>query len=503
MTTYPHAGLYPPDDWPNQYNAITPGASVGIYAVGTSTLATLYATRDRTGSVANPLTLDANGNNPLFYADPGPYDARRLTNGVPGVPVRINVVPDDADAVDVIGSGGSAYVPLTDQGTSYTVVADPEYWIGAENAVGSYLWGGTNGLPNTVNQTGSAAMLLWCGGGYDHSIGGIASTICGGGHHTADATGGHAFIGGGSTHTIHSSYAAIVGGLTNLAYEHYAFMGGGRQNVTGVVGEVGSATGDQVLCGGYQNVASGKKSVVVGGLQNTASGLESVCVGGYLNTASGENATVGGGEHNVATADYATVAGGQLNTASGAHAFVGGGVSNTASGVKSTVIGGDVNTASGVYAVASGARAKADKQSQWAHAAGQIAAQGDAQTSVIPVHATTTNLVATELHGVAVADRLTIADDTTWAFAVLVVARRTDANGESAAYKFEGCIARDAGTVRFVGTPVKTVLAEDTVAWDCNAVADDTNKALSIVGTGEVGKNIQWVARVELAETTG
>ena len=62
---------------------------------------------------------------------------------------------------------------------------------------------------------------------------------------------------------------------------------------------------------------------------------------------------------------------------------------------------------------------------------------------------------------------MVLANDSTWKFKVDLVARRTDADDESAAYRFEGCIDRNANaaSTRIVGSNVvKNVVAEDTVA---------------------------------------
>ena len=84
-------------------------------------------------------------------------------------------------------------------------------------------------------------------------------------------------------------------------------------------------------------------------------------------------------------------------------------------------------------------------------------------------------------------------------------ARRTDADNESAGYKFEGVIDRNtnAASTALVGAVTKTVLAEDTVAWDCDVTADTTNGALSITVTGEAAKSIKWTGFVTIAESNG
>jgi hypothetical protein len=94
--------------------------------------------------------------------------------------------------------------------------------------------------------------------------------------------------------------------------------------------------------------------------------------------------------------------------------------------------------------------------------------------------------------------------DSTWVFVVLLVARRTDANGESAAYEFKGCMDRDStGTAGLVGAVTKTVIAEDTAAWDADVDVDAANFSLRLRVTGEAAKTIRWVARVTTVEVIG
>ena len=101
--------------------------------------------------------------------------------------------------------------------------------------------------------------------------------------------------------------------------------------------------------------------------------------------------------------------------------------------------------------------------------------------------------------------RMVLPNDSTWAFDILLVARRTNANDESAAYQVLGCIDRNAsaGTTAIVGSITKTVIAEDTAAWDIDVDADTTNGSLRIRVTGEASKTINWVAHVRTVETTG
>lgn len=114
---------------------------------------------------------------------------------------------------------------------------------------------------------------------------------------------------------------------------------------------------------------------------------------------------------------------------------------------------------------------------------------------------TTTNATGTDFPSGG--GLLTIPTDTTTGFSVHIVARRTDADDESALYQMQGCIDNNAGTVALVGSVTKTVVAEDTAAWDVSAIADNSNKALTLRVTGEASKTIAWQAHVRLFEITG
>jgi hypothetical protein len=87
---------------------------------------------------------------------------------------------------------------------------------------------------------------------------------------------------------------------------------------------------------------------------------------------------------------------------------------------------------------------------------------------------------------------------------MLITARRSDANDESAAYRIFGCIDRNTGvaTTALVGS-LTTDTIEDTVAWNVTVDADTTNGSLRIQVTGEASKTIRWVATVRTTQTFG
>lgn len=98
--------------------------------------------------------------------------------------------------------------------------------------------------------------------------------------------------------------------------------------------------------------------------------------------------------------------------------------------------------------------------------------------------------------------RLTLPEDTTWVFHAYVVARRMDQDDESAGYEIKGVIDRNtAGSAALVGSVTKTVLAEDSAAWD--VTVDAASNALRFRVTGEVGKTIGWIVHVNIVPVSG
>lgn len=239
-----------------------------------------------------------------------------------------------------------------------------------------------------------------------------------------------------------------------------------------------------------------------------ASGIYSTIGGGRLNRNAASDSVISGGYNNIidTDADDATISGGNSNTiaAETQRSVIVGGNANSVSSDYGVISGGNTNLVTGTYGIIPGGlQAVANRYGQFAHASGQFAVAGDAQTSVLVGRTVTTTVTPGELFLNGSSLRCTIAADTTWAFTITVVARRTDADNESAAYEFKGCIDNNAGTTALVGTVTKTVLAEDTPAWDCDVTASDANDAVTITVTGENAKTIRWVAMTELTEVSG
>ena len=221
---------------------------------------------------------------------------------------------------------------------------------------------------------------------------------------------------------------------------------------------------------------------------------------GIRGTTSANYSTTVGGLANTASNVYAVVVGGATNTASATGALVLAGTGNTASGNSSVVAGGDSNTASGTYTEASGYGATA---SQYGQVARSVGGSSNQQVSNFQATLNTTTVTPGEMFLDGTSTRLVIPTDTTWGFDIMVVARRTDADNESAFYRFEGCIDNNAGTTALVGSVVSATPIEDTAAWACAVTADNANDALIITVTGENGKTIQWLANITILQVTG
>jgi hypothetical protein len=95
---------------------------------------------------------------------------------------------------------------------------------------------------------------------------------------------------------------------------------------------------------------------------------------------------------------------------------------------------------------------------------------------------------------------LAVPIDTTWMFTTYVVARRQDADNESAAYWLQGAIDNNAGTVALVGTVQKTAV-EDSSSWDANIYALGGRYVLRV--TGETSKTIYWNSISHIVQVNG
>lgn len=276
-------------------------------------------------------------------------------------------------------------------------------------------------------------------------------------------------------------------------------------------GASGVASGTfSTITGGENNTASANYTVVSGGSGNNISRANGFIGGGDSNTIStaGTHQVIAGGQSNTASSNWTAILGGNTNAASNTYAVVTGGADNTASGAYSIVLSGANNTASGQFGVASGHRSVADAYGMRSHASGRFAANGDAQVQEMVVRAQSTSSAQVELTADAAAwstsNTMQVPTDGALAFDILIVARRTDANNECAAWTIRGCIDNNAGTVAFVGTPTTTSLGDDSAgAWSVAADTEAGSVRLRVLAVGQTGKTINWVAHIRATRVVG
>lgn len=318
---------------------------------------------------------------------------------------------------------------------------------------------------------------------------------------TQVASGIRSFVGAGYGNRVSSTDAAVCGGYLNHASNTYSVIAGGSSN---------AASGDtSAILGGSTNTASGQRSSVVGGISNSCQRQDAFIGGGQSNTIStaGTHQVIAGGQSNTASSNWTAILGGNTNAASNTYAVVTGGADNTASGAYSIVLSGANNTASGQFGVASGHRSVADTYGMRSHASGRFAANGDAQVQEMVLRTQTTSSAQGELTADAAAwttsNTMQVPTDGALAFDILIVARRTDANNECAAWTIRGCIDNNGGTVAFVGTPTETILGDDSGGvWDVG-VDVDASQRLRVLCVGQTGKTINWVAHVRAVRVVG
>lgn len=167
----------------------------------------------------------------------------------------------------------------------------------------------------------------------------------------------------------------------------------------------------------------------------------------------------------------------------------------SATGANAVAIGSG-SSASAVGSYANGAGSSANVWGAKAFANGAFATAGDAQTLLLVLRNETTSATTTELFLDGAAQRVVLPNNSVMTFEITVAARRTDATGGAAGYRFLGVIRKDgtSASTTFTGTPSKVVIGETNVGWDANVVADTTNGSLRVNVNGEAGKTIRWVA---------
>ncbi len=138
-------------------------------------------------------------------------------------------------------------------------------------------------------------------------------------------------------------------------------------------------------------------------------------------------------------------------------------------------------------------------------ASGVFSHIGDAQVGSYIARGITTNNSTTEIYLDGITKRLLILPNTSVAYTITFIARRTDSfSNEGAVYEIKGGIDRSASLIstRLIGTPSKTVISEDNPTWNVSVSADGINGSLKILVKGETSKTVRWVAHIKTVEVS-
>jgi hypothetical protein len=161
-------------------------------------------------------------------------------------------------------------------------------------------------------------------------------------------------------------------------------------------------------------------------------------------------------------------------------------------------------TVSGVNTVAIGSGSSASQYGAIAFAGGEFANPGDAQHGNYILRNITTNNTPKELFLDGIGTEFIVPANSVVTFSMMIAARRTDATGGGAGYKFEGAVRRDAtsSSVTLIGSPSRTILGETNAAWSVAIGVNTGTGGLTVTVTGENSKTIRWVAVMQTAEVT-
>jgi hypothetical protein len=175
------------------------------------------------------------------------------------------------------------------------------------------------------------------------------------------------------------------------------------------------------------------------------------------------------------------------------------GVNNRNEGVGATTIGYYVSASNnGYYSLVGGNRAKGDIPYSRIWSGGRFSTDGDNQEYQTQFYITTYTNTKTELFvdGDFVSTRFSLSSPATYAFTGMVVARRTDADGESAMWRVSGLISNDSGTAYIVGSPLIESIADTSGgAWDVSIeISNFSNFGLYV--TGQTSKTIRWSSTI-------
>lgn len=336
------------------------------------------------------------------------------------------------------------------------------------------------------------------------------------------------------TRPIASGFGSIAIGKSATATGQFSSSFGNTARATGegsiAIGFSSASAADSIAIAGAQglgqSIASASNALAIG-INNTASSTNSTAIGRNSGSTgsqavTGSGAMALGGSYASGTDSFAAAIANNTSTygAKGANS-VALGQQALASGDGSIAIG-PTTTASGLYSVAIGNQCSATQQGGFAlgRSKSEILSKytyagynslfsnfGDAQIGTLILRNSTTNGTATVLtsdgSAAGTTDQVILPNSSAYAFTGLVVARRQASGGtESAAWKVEGLIRREANAASTTLVASTVTAISNAPGWTLALSADTTNGGLKVEATGAASTNIRWVASIDTTEVT-
>lgn len=306
----------------------------------------------------------------------------------------------------------------------------------------------------------------------------------------------------GENTTLSGSFQYVFGSGNSNSADH-TMVGGISNTVTSageesfVWGSGNTVSGSNNIVGGQANtLQNGNDNMIVGGSGNTSQGSDYSIVGGRSNTIGGKYCIVGGSGNTMdadGDGDGYHIMGGKSNTSNAYYGLTIGQNNTTPDGQRGWItLGNECNLGDQVGLADGGIQV----------AGGKITTAGDAMlVTHYTMRGQTTNNTSTQINNGNSAN-FKLAASTTYLVVAHVSGRKAGDAGQSAAYRLEAVIKRDASNNTTMGTTgvTKTILNEDTgvTNYDATIVEDDTNEAFAVKVTGDTGHNVNWFAHVSV-----
>lgn len=239
----------------------------------------------------------------------------------------------------------------------------------------------------------------------------------------------------------------------------------------------------------FSTVTAGEIAILV---QNTFSIGDSLGVFGKSNF-------VGGRLYNFAIGDLNKITGGLC---SGSIAL---NRSNTLVDTNASLAVNSNNTVSHDNCFVHGTNAVSRHDITAVYASGEITDNGDVQSEHAVLYTSTTDATPTELL-IGASGRLTLPTNSVMTFDIDVTAAQSAGGGSGSvgdnhSWKVFGTIRNFGGTTAIQDT-VEVIAEKNNGAgsssWTLTVNADDTNNSLRLLGTGQAGKNLKWIANAKL-----